>query len=316
MADTAPLRVGDTLVSPGPRVLQERASTEWQGGAYTTPTGETVRIFFSDYYLVPPGLNQAYANFFASLIHSSELSKLTVYLVPAYELQYICGGNAAACYSPSIQSMFLLGNWPVGFPAEQVASHEYGHHIASNRLNPPWAAVDWGTKRWASYENVCSRTATGGAFPGDEGANYSLNPGEAFAETYRVLNAQRFPWAPLAWNVVAASFFPDAGALTAVEQDVRVPWTLNTRGSTAGRFVKGGKRVQTFSLTTPSDGALAISVPTRPGFGLSLFADGGQLLAQTSRGEMTYALCGVRHVTIRVYRTGLAGRFALETSTP
>ena len=25
------------------------------------------------------------------------------------------------------------------------------------------------------------------AFPGNEGANYSLNPGEAFAESYRVL---------------------------------------------------------------------------------------------------------------------------------
>lgn len=315
LADTAPLRARDTLPSNGSRFLKQSASSAWQGGVYTTSTGETVRIFASNYYSYSSAVNQSWADFFASLIHNSELSKLTVYLVPFYELQYNCGSNALACYFPSIHSMVLLGNWPAGFPASQIAAHEYGHHIANNRFNPPWLAVDWGTKRWASYANVCSRTATGRAFPGDEGASYSLNPGEAFAETYRLLNAQRRTWAPVPWNV-DGSFLPDAGALAAVEQDVRSPWALNTDASIASRFKKGGTRVRTFSLSTPSDGALAISVPARPGFGLRLFADGGQIIAQTSAGAMTYALCGVRHVTIRVYRAGLAGRFALNTSTP
>lgn len=315
LADTAPLRARDTLLSNGSPVLKQSASSAWQGGVYTTFTGETVRIFASDYYSYSSTANQSWADFFASLIHNSELSKLTVYLVPFYELQYICGSGALACYAPSIQSVVLLGNWPAGFPAAQIAAHEYGHHIANNRVNPPWVAVDWGTKRWASYANVCNRAATGTAFPADEGANYSLNPGEAFAETYRLLNAQRRTWAPVQWNV-DGSFFPDAGALAAVEQDVRSPWALNTDVSTNSRFKKGGTRVRTFSLNTASDGALTISVPARPGFGLRLFADGGQIIAQTNGGAMTYALCGVRHVTIRVYRTGLAGRFALETSTP
>ena len=38
----------------------------------------------------------------------------------------------------------------------------------------------------------CSKTAAGVLFPGAEDvARYSLNPGEAFAETYRVLNEQK-----------------------------------------------------------------------------------------------------------------------------
>ena len=54
-------------------------------------------------------------------------------------------------------------------------------------------SVDYGTKRWASYENVCARKiAAGVLFPGAEDvAPYMLNPGEAFAETYRVLNEQK-----------------------------------------------------------------------------------------------------------------------------
>ena len=38
--------------------------------------------------------------------------------------------------------------------AASVLTHEYGHHIADSRQNPPWPSVNWGTKRWASYENV------------------------------------------------------------------------------------------------------------------------------------------------------------------
>src|SRR5207244_4852083 len=57
---------------------------------------------------------------------------------------------------------------------------------------------------------ICARAAHGLAFPGDEGAHYALNPGEAFAETYRMLNVAS---AVVRWALVAPSFYPDAGAL-------------------------------------------------------------------------------------------------------
>jgi hypothetical protein len=66
-----------------------------------------------------------------------------------------------------------------GVPREQALAHEYGHHIARHRLNTPWPAIDWGPKRWASYENVCQNVKSGSMFPGNETEpQYKLNPGE------------------------------------------------------------------------------------------------------------------------------------------
>src|SRR5207249_3734012 len=81
------------------------------------------------------------------------------------------------------------------------------------RINPPWRALTWGTKRWASYMNVCAKTVSGQLHPGNEGNAYQLNPGEAFAEAYRVLNEQREGIASPEWDLVDPSLRPDATAL-------------------------------------------------------------------------------------------------------
>src|SRR5256885_1188394 len=71
-----------------------------------------------------------------------------------------------------------------GVSAEAVAAHEYGHHVAAHRSDAPWPAIDYGTKRWSSYEQVCAKTRANQLFPGAEDIpNYTRNPGEAFAET-------------------------------------------------------------------------------------------------------------------------------------
>src|SRR5439155_24542812 len=103
------------------------------------------------------------------------------------EVTSICSSDADACYDPQSETIVLPGEPPPdATPVEELAAHEYGHHVANNRDNPPWDAETWGPKRWASYEGVCPRVRNGTAFPGDEGANYDLNPGEGFAESYRV----------------------------------------------------------------------------------------------------------------------------------
>ena len=148
----------------------------------------------------------------------------------------------------------MIGDSSAGVSAQAVASHEYGHHVALNRVNAPWPAEDWGTKRWASAVNVCSRVAAGTAFPGDESDHYTLNPGEAFAETYRALNESKAGATSFQWLVVDASFFPDPSALQAVEQDVVQPWVAPTTQILAGRFVPRGRSVWTLPLATPLDG--------------------------------------------------------------
>ena len=47
-----------------------------------------------------------------------------------------------------------------------------------------------------------------------------LNPGEAFAETYRLLNEQRLALPQESWDIVTRSLFPDATALSLLEQDI------------------------------------------------------------------------------------------------
>ena len=55
-----------------------------------------------------------------------------------------------------------------------------------------------------------------------------LNPGEAFAETYRVLNEQGSALPQESWTSSRRSLYPDATALSLLEQDVLTPWTANT----------------------------------------------------------------------------------------
>ncbi len=140
----------------------------------------------------------------------------------------MCGAGALGCYYNNV--IVALGQDIRGVTAQSIVTHEYGHHIADHRLNDPWNAVEWGTKRWASYENVCSRAESGELVPGDEGRFYQLNPGELFAEDYRVLNERRAGLPESAWQVVDQRLYPDQQALDLLAQDVTSPWTASTPG--------------------------------------------------------------------------------------
>ena len=134
-----------------------------------------------------------------------------MYLAPIAEVEVQCGPQALACYSAS-QSLLIAPAEEVeeGVTPEAVVTHEYGHHIAAHRSNAPWTAIDTGTKRWASYLQVCAKADTGTLFPGAEDfSHYQLNPGEGFAEQYRVLNQRRAGLPETAWDVVAQSLYPD-----------------------------------------------------------------------------------------------------------
>ena len=289
------------------------------GGTYTASNGENVTVAVSEYYFQDPAGPQSYAEFFATgLIHGPELAQLAVVVVePLSAVQEDCGGDALACYYPSDQLMFVPGEDPqAGIPLESIVAHEYGHHVANHNVNTPWAAIDWGTKRWASYENICTRTKQGTAFPGDEDAHYTQNPGEAFAETYRIANELR--WDPnlesVFWGVVDDSFFPDLTAIQAVNQDVTAPWTANATTRATGRFLKNGARLKAYPLKTPLDGLLAVGVQSTAGrYTVSLVNSGRQVAA--GRG-FSLTICGGRSAALVVHRKGQPGRFSLNVSRP
>jgi hypothetical protein len=303
--------------------VRQLASLSWSGGPVKAADGETVTVFLSDEYAGDASVAQKWADFFAGLIHGPELSLLQVYITTPAGVSQTCGNpDALGCYGDD--RMIVPGKTDAGIDPTQVATHEYGHHIAFHRLNPPWEAVDWGTKRWASYLDVCHRAATSTVFPGDEDHHYRQNPGEGFAEAYRALNNSKHGVTTFDWPIVDTIFYPDAPALQAVEQDVLQPWTASTVKTVRGRFTKKGRRRFTLTLSTPLDGALAVDLKLPRGglYALDLLAADGRtrlaagLWAGTTEKTLSFTICGQRSLRLAVTRVGTTGRFFLAVTQP
>ena len=300
-----------TLVLAGaPRQL---ASLTWWGGTFAEPDGNHVTIYMSTRYPQSADAIQRWVTFFGAVPHGPELSLVTVYIAPLDEVEETCGGdNVLGCYGG--QKLIFSGETVGGAAPTSVAAHEYGHHVAANRNNAPWLAVDWGTKRWATQMSVCQRVATGTAFPGDEGDNYSLNPGEAFAETYRVLVEGGD-----SWPIVDPGFRPDAAALAAAREDVLNPWTGPTTRTIKAKF-PSGRRTWATTITAALDGDVAVVArgPVEPSL---VSADGNRVLARASWNSsggktISYRDCGVRSLRVLVRRNAPGARFSLTITTP
>lgn len=296
--------------------LQRLASHRW-----LSRKGSALKVSISHAYAPDSGALQRWTDFFTSLLHGPELDLLDAYIAPLAEVEGICGGPALGCYGSN--HLVAMGEGNYGVSPESVARHEYGHHIATNRSNSPWLAVDWGTKRWATTTGICSRVGTGTAFPGDEGMNYTLNPGEAFAESYRVLMETNGSGVGYDWPIVDWSFRPTAESLAAIRADVLNPWAESAGQTIRGKFLRGS-RTWTTTVATPLDGdlRLRVSTPGGGGDGVTLLAgDGRTVLATgswTSSGtkSIEYRVCGGRSVRVRVTRGSAAARFNLRVQAP
>jgi len=306
------------LTTAGVRRLDAKP---WLSGKYPARSGAAVKVSVSPAYASDPGMAQRWADFFVSLLHGRELADLDAYIAPLSEVEEICHGDALGCYGSN--HLVVMGETNFGVTPESVARHEYGHHIAAHRANPPWLALDWGTKRWASYVGVCARSAAGTAFPGDEGANYTLNPGEAFAESYRVLMETNGTGVGFDWPIVDPSFQPDAQGLAAVREDVMHPWQSPSTTTIRGKFLRRS-RTWNGQIATPLDGEIRIQVNV-PGGGADdvtlLSRDGRAVLAAGSWNSSgakvaEYRVCGARSLRVRVKRGGAAARFSLRVTTP
>src|SRR5918994_437535 len=146
----------------------------WIGGTYRSAAGEAVTLYVSSPHSPEQAAPQRWAEFFAGLPHGSELGSLVVRVGTPGEVRALCGEGALGCYSA--RELVMPGEAHAGETPEQVARHEYGHHVAASRANPPWRAESWGPKRWATAAHVCERTQRGTAFPGDDGTHYRLDP--------------------------------------------------------------------------------------------------------------------------------------------
>ena len=310
---------------PGSALTEKRIAqlpVDWLGGPITTSTGETVTVFVS------PSLGsgvtpESWAEFIAHLAHGPELSKLTAYFGTLDEVQELCGTQALGCYG---QDKLVAFGEPLidGVSPQEVVRHEYGHHIAFNRVNAPWAAVDWGPKDWASAIGVCARVNQGSAFPGDEGVHYDQNPGEAWAETYRLLDERRNGIDTQTWTIVSPTFFPNDAEYAAAEQDVLHPWTAGHSTTYRRQFTRQGRKTWRISLQTPLDGMLSVvaTLPKGNTADVALLSSNGTTVlrhatpSSARTKQLTTTVCGQRSLYVRVTSKGAPGRVSVTTSIP
>ena len=291
------------------------------GGTYVTANGASVIVRVSDAFPDGGDRGRRWAEFFSTLPHGDELAAVTVTVVTAAELPSACNADALGCYRPG--EIMIADEVLDGITPEEVARHEYGHHVAASRLNSPWPALDWGPKRWATAAHVCGDVTTGSAHPGDEGDHYAENPAEAWAEVYRIL-AERSAGLPgNTWSIVAGRYFPDDAVLAAATEDVVHPWTTPATRRFGGTFTNSGKRQWSRTLATPLDGSITIklSMPAGIRHDMTLLAANGRSVlarwtgfTRTTRTIST-TICGQRTVVLRVTRGNRPSPFSVVVTS-
>jgi hypothetical protein len=290
------------------------------GGSYRIGTGESVTVYASNAYPVDAALGQRWADFLGSLVHGSELSTVSVYLAPLSEVELVCGRDSYACYSAAERALIAPGeDQGDGLSAEAIVTHEYGHHVAANRSNAPWRALSWGSKRWASSIGVCARTRSRELWPGaTDPLRYDFNPGEGFAESYRLLNERKVGRAETPWRIVSEVLYPNDAALSALEQDVTTPWQEEASTTYTARLTRLA-RTRTYTVATQLDGTLKVTLRPSAGLRLSLevFAPSRVARAVGSAAVLrSTTICGQRSHRIRVRAVRGSGTFSLTVAKP
>jgi len=312
--------ITDSIIR-APATTRALAPDGYWGGEYRTPAGEAVTIYASNSYPMDAALGQRWANFLASLLHGSELSTVTVLLSTPAQISRVCGSDSLACYSARGALLYAPGEDPSSdLSAEAVITHEYGHHVAASRLNSPWEALDWGPKRWASAIQVCSRAKKGELAPGAEDpVRYEVNPGEGWAETYRLLNQRRLGVAESPWEIVSQVLYPTGAALAAAEQDVTTPWQADTTTVRSGSVTRRS-RTRTYTVPTALDGTLKVALRPSAGLRLALdvYASSTRVAHVTGGGTLTRSttICGARSYRVRVTELRGKGSFRLSVTKP
>jgi hypothetical protein len=311
----------DGRTGSSPINARARAAITWRGGPITASTGEVIHMFVSD--LLPAETPEKWAEFLAGVAHGPELPTATVRLASLTEVQDLCGASALGCYRANeIVSLGEPDSESQATP-EEVLRHEYGHHVAFHRTNAPWRAVDWGPKRWASAAGVCARVSRGEAFPGGGGRNYANNPGEAWAEVYRLMDERRAGITTATWPIISRSFFPTEAMLAAAEQDVVAPWSAPTRTVHRRVFGRLTRKIWWIPLQTPLDGELTVrvNVPRSGVQEVAVVAPNRRRVIKRAQWSSQRVLstnatvCGQRSLFVRVTASG-SGRVTVTASTP
>jgi hypothetical protein len=285
--------------------------------AYSTPEGYTVEVESSPSYRVDPAADQGVVDFLGSRLHGPELDSLRVYVGSPSEVRRLCGGGpgVVACYSIAESRMYVPGEDVQGIPVEYPLTHEYGHHLASRRLNSPWDAIDWGAKYWASAVRVCTYVKKGLLFPGNQGAHYFDDPGEGFADGYAHLHYPDVPWY---FNELMR---PGPLEFAAIRKDVLEPWSEPRSRTFRGRLGPN-LGVRTFRIRLTLDGNVKMRLKGPAGARYTVeavttgYAAGKNMRAGGRFGVEWCRRRPVDNVQITIRRRSGTGPFALSVRWP
>jgi hypothetical protein len=301
--------------------------------AFPVLGGEQVEVsstYYSDAEM------QGVADVLGGLVHGPEMNSLSVYVASPSEIASICGPDALACYAPASGEMFVSGEdgEAYGVPRDYTIAHEYGHHIAGNRLNSPWPALETGAKRWSSYEQVCQGVRKRSLYPGNEGNHYWENPGEAFAESNAHLN---YPGVAVPWGY-SSLLQPSATSLAKLRADITDPWTGPTTVTWNGAMWPSRRNPAEHRFSTPYDGQVEIRLNGPAGSNYDLFVLGQRLQGKRvkrnhrklrlrlrvvhraatggSEERIAMTVCGQGSIQVEVRRRSGTGPFAVTVARP
>jgi hypothetical protein len=325
-ASAAPAPFRDRVLSGAKDKLGATTRQATNTMAVPTKEGYSVSVSFTAAVPPDPALAASYVNYLDGLPHGTELAKLKILIADTSEVGTLCGGTPdegiLACYGGEDQTMIvpssgLATTFPgTPYTAAYALTHEYGHHIAANRNNQGFDAIDYGPKYWASYELVCDKAINGLLFPGDEGDHYLDNPGESWAETYARLTFPDQPW------TFSAVLVPDATALAAARTDVLQPWT---KDKVVNFRLTPSRRTASFSVALHLDGTLKATATGPKGSKVGLkVTSGSQRIVErkATKSRAAWSLAsGCREkqtetLSFRVTRAVGAGTVKLRVSYP
>ena len=296
------------------------------GGPVTAADGETVAIFVQDELLAAdPTTPQRFADLLASLLHGSELSQLTLNLatLTASARSAAPARSAATARRRSRSS----GSARTCARSRRGRSSPTSTVITSRtagRTTPGRRSIGGRKSGVRPTRTSASGRKRASSSPATRAENYQLNPGEDFAENYRVLNERRLGVEELPWQVVDASLYPDQTALDLLAQDITNPWTSATSRTLRGTFGPARDRPR----LPPPDAARRV-VQRHPPGGLGqlpLHAPGRRLPdrepARVPRSvrpvtqSLSFQLCSQRSLQLQVKRVKGSGPFTLTVSQP
>ena len=160
-----------------------------------------------------PGVDvEWYAELLRNAAHGDEIARVTIRIVAADDLHFLCGAGAGGCYSAGARGGRIVV--PAGRSAAVAHTliHEYGHHID---LSTPvdGAREPNGTPNWWHAREMARRLAAG-----EVSQTYTLGWDRAIAEIFAEDYVQLHLTTPYRIRWLAP---PDAAVVEALRADVQ-----------------------------------------------------------------------------------------------